>query len=85
MKKRIVLKSTSIRFPISSTILYTFLMMYFNAPEWAWTLFITFEVLWWALIITAKFYEAGISLNDDEKKPNKTFQERLAELQKEIK
>ena len=67
MKKKLVLTSLPVRFPIQSTILYSFLLHYFNADNIYWGIFITLYSILWSCVFYIKSKEQYISLNSGEK------------------
>ena len=81
MKKRFVITSTPIKFPIQSTILYSFLLYYFKVDNIWWGIFIALYSLLWILAIVGKIYEEGVDINTEisEKKSavKSRFMERL--------
>ena len=77
MKKRTVLINFPVRLPIVSTVLYSFLMHYFNASGLAWGVFITLLSLYWILVIVLKWNEERIDLDDE--KPTTLAHARFAE------
>jgi hypothetical protein len=88
MKKRFVISNTPVKFPIQSTILYTFLLYYFQVSEIWWGIFITLYSLYWIIVIVAKWNEESIDLNSDkldEKKKvvESKFAQRLQKLMNE--
>ena len=93
MKTRFVIANTPIRLPLSSTILYSFLLHYFNVSDIWWGVFITVFSIIWILIIRIKLIEEQIDISDllnkeDPKqstKPKSKFQERLNELMQDQK
>mgnify|MGYP000853028413 CR=1 FL=1 len=85
MKKRFVISNTPVKFPIQSTILYTFLLYHFQGSGIWWGIFITLYSLYWIIAIVAKWNEESIDLNSDkldEKKKavESKFAQRLQEL-----
>lgn len=85
MKKKTVLANFPVRLPVQSTILYTFLLHYFNVDSMYWGIFITLYSLYWILIIAVKWSEERIDLDDDKKitAGKSKFAERLAEIVRE--
>ena len=87
MKKHFVITSLPVRLPFQSTILYSFLLYYFNVENLYWGIFITLYSILWIIAIAIKCNEIKVDLNatkDDEKKIVKQskFQEKLDELMK---
>lgn len=68
MKKKFVISNTPTRLPFSSTILYVFLMYYFNVSGIWWGIFITIFTILWIGGITNKAYEVNVDLNDNDPK-----------------
>ena len=88
MKKRFVISNTPVKFPIQSTILYTFLLYHFQVSGIWWGIFITIYSLNWMITIVAKWNEESIDLNSDkldEKKKavESKFAQRLQKLMNE--
>ena len=65
MKKRFVISNTPVKFPVQSTILYTFLLYHFQVSGIWWGIFITLYSLLWIIEIVAKWNEERIDLNSD--------------------
>jgi hypothetical protein len=65
MKKRFVISNTPVKFPVQSTILYTFLLYHFQVSGIYWGIFITLYSLLWIIAIIAKWNEERIDLNSD--------------------
>lgn len=85
MKTIYVIKNTPVRYPIQSTILYSFLLHYFNANDVLWGVFITLYSLLWILAFIVKLFEKKVDISDlliknDEKVK---FVDRLKDLVKE--
>lgn len=88
MKKRFVISNTPVKFPIQSTILYTFLLYHFQVSGIWWGIFITLYSIYWIIAIVAKWNEESIDLNsdklDEKKKAVKSkFAQRLQRLMNE--
>jgi Na+/H+ antiporter NhaB len=88
MKKRFVISNTPVKFPIQSTILYTFLLHHFQVNGIWWGVFITLYSIYWIIAIVAKWNEESIDLNSDkldEKKKavESKFAQRLQKLMNE--
>jgi hypothetical protein len=88
MKKRFVISNTPVKFPIQSTILYTFLLYHFQVSGIWWGIFITLYSIYWIIAIVAKLNEESIDLNSDkldEKKKavESKFAQRLQKLMNE--
>lgn len=65
MKKRFVITNTPIKFPVNSTILYSFLLYHFNVSGIWWGIFITLYSIYWILAFVIAWNEVKIDLNDD--------------------
>ena len=50
------------RLPISSTILYTFLMYYFNVDGVYWGVYITIMFIWWLITIIALYKQKSVDI-----------------------
>ena len=88
MKKRFVISNTPVKFPIQSTIFYTFLLYHFQVSGIWWGIFITLYSLYWIIAIVVKRNEESIDLNSDkldEKKKavESKFAQRLQKLMNE--
>ena len=88
MKKRFVISNTPVKFPLQSTILYTFLLYHFQVSGIWWGIFITLYSIYWIIAIVAKWNEESIDLNSDkldEKKKavESKFAQRLQKLMNE--
>ena len=88
MKKRFVISNTPVKFPIQSTILYTFLLYHFQVSGIWWGIFITLYSIYWIIAIVAKWNDESIDLNSDkldEKKKavESKFAQRLQKLMNE--
>lgn len=86
MKKRFVISNLPVRFPIQSTILYSFLLYYFKADGLWWGIFICLYSILWIIAIAVKWNEESIDLNADDlkgekKKVQSKFAERLQQMQ----
>ena len=79
MKTRKVIKNTGIKLPIHSTIIYSFLLYYFDVSEIYLGIFGAVYVIYWCLAISIKWNEEEIDIFDEEemKKLRPTFKERL--------
>ncbi|WP_188051727.1 hypothetical protein [Flavobacterium sp. GP15] len=87
MKKHFVITNLPVRLPFQSTILYSFLLYYFQVDSLYWGIFITLYSILWIIAIVVKFNEIKVDLNatkDEEKNIFKQskFQEKLNELMK---
>ena len=85
MKKRFVISNTPVKFPVQSTILYTFLLYHFQVSGIYWGIFITLYSLLWIIAIIAKWNEERIDLNSDKLDENKKaveskFAQRLQKI-----
>jgi len=65
MKKFYVISNTPTKLPITGTVLYAFLMDYYNASDFWWGVFIVCFSIIWIICITALFYQESISLDKD--------------------
>lgn len=88
MKKRFVISNTPVKFPIQSTILYTFLLYHFKVSGIWWGIFITLYSIYWIIAIIAKWNEESIDLNSDKMDEKKKavegkFAQRLQKLMNE--
>jgi len=88
MKKRFVISNTPVKFPIQSTILYTFLLHHFQVSGIWWGIFITLYSIYWIIAIVAKWNEESIDLNSDKMDEKKKaveskFAQRLQKLMSE--
>ena len=81
MKTRKVITNTRIRLPFQSTILYSFLLYYFNVSEVYLGIFGAVYVIYWSLAISIRWNEEAIDIFDEEEMENTrpTFKERLKE------
>ena len=70
MKKRYVIQNTPIKFPFVSTVLYSFLLYYFEVNPILWGVFITLYSIYWIICIMAKINEVSVDLTDDFIKTN---------------
>jgi len=61
--KRFVISNIPIKLPFQSTILYTFLLYYFQVSGIFWGIFITIYTIYWIIAIIAKIMENKIDLN----------------------
>ena len=84
MKKVKVISNVPARLPVTSTVLYTFLMYHFQAGDLWWGIFITIESLYWILMLLVVFHaQEKVDVFED-KVANEdgkmvTFAERLKE------
>lgn len=92
MKKHIAIKNQPIKLPFLSTAFYTFLMHYFQAPGWAWGVFITLFAILWIIAIVLLWNQEKIDLFEPEATRNKVstelgsnFKQRLAEMEAQAK
>ena len=83
MKKTKVIKNIPNKLPLTSTVLYTFLLYYFDVNGIVWGIFGTIYAIYWILVIVIIYNQERIDLfNEEETKDVKpTFKERLAEKQ----
>jgi hypothetical protein len=63
--KNFVISNTPAKLPIQSTILYSFLLYYFNVDNLWWGIFITLMLIWWAISFYAIFHQVIIDLNSN--------------------
>ena len=87
MKKRFVISNLPARLPITSTVLYTFLMWYFKVDNLYWGIFICVFGVAWAVSFYMFFTQEIVDLNattDEDKKKLKQsqFAEKLNDLLK---
>lgn len=66
MKKRKVITNIPIKLPLQSTILYSFLLYYFEADRLWWGVFITCYSIIWIVAIISLFNQEKIDLFDNE-------------------
>lgn len=88
MKKHFVITNTPAKLPFQSTILYTFLLYYFEVPGIWWGVFITLYSILWIITIAVKWNEVKINLNDEKASDEKNavrskFAEKLQNLMDE--
>ncbi len=88
MKKRFVIINTGVKLPFQSTILYSFLLYYFQVSGIWWGIFITLFSIYWIVLIPIKKDEEGVDLNSDkldekEKIIKSKFTQRLQKLMNE--
>ena len=84
MKKKLVITNVPTRYPINSTILYSFLLYYFNVDGLYWGIFITLFSIYWILVIVVKSNEVNIDLNENENLSSSNFKEKIQSMIKEI-
>lgn len=84
MKKKLVITNVPTRYPINSTILYSFLLYYFNVDSLYWGIFITLFSLYWILVFIVKLDEVNIDLNKNENLSSFNFKEKMRNMVKEI-
>lgn len=86
MKKRFVISNIQKGLPINSTILYTFLLYYFQVDGLYWGIFITLFTLYWISRIYTIATEERIDLNkqnlNDEKR---VFRSKLMQALENLK
>ena len=79
------------RLPVNSTVLYSFLLYYFNVSGIWWGVFITLMTLLWVVIIVSRYHSIEVDLdsavdptyNNEVKAAVKSqFQIKLEELKK---
>lgn len=85
MKTSKVIKNTPIKFPFTSTVLYSFLLYYFDASGVIWGIFGTLYVIFWSIAIVVKWNEESVDLFNKEeiKKVKPTFKEQIQKLANE--
>lgn len=84
MKKKLVITNVPTRYPINSTILYSFLLYYFNVDDLYWGIFITLFSIYWILVIVVKSNEVNIDLNENKNLSSSNFKEKIQSMVKEI-
>ncbi|MDB0601103.1 hypothetical protein PL373_08080 [Tenacibaculum maritimum] len=62
MANKKVVKNIPVRIPLNSTILHWFLLYYFNAPQWLWTAWIIFALIYWVLVLIIISREEKITI-----------------------
>lgn len=65
MKKIYVIKNQPTKLPVVGTVLYAFLMDYYNASGFWWGVFIVCFSIIWIIAIVALFYQETIDLDKD--------------------
>jgi hypothetical protein len=86
MKKIYVIKNVPTRLPVVGTVLYAFLMDYYNASDFWWGVFIVVFTIIWIICIYALCLQETIDLTKDySDNPNKAvkkgkFAEKLQQL-----
>ncbi len=65
MKKIYVIKNQPTKLPVVGTVLYAFLMDYYNASGFWWGVFIVCFSIIWIICIIALFLEEKIDLDED--------------------
>ena len=65
MKKTYVITNQPTKLPILGTVVYTFLMDYYNASDFWWGVFILGFSIIWIIFIISLFNEEKIDLNKD--------------------
>ena len=84
MKKKLVITNVPSRYPINSTVLYSFLLYYFNVDGLYWGIFVTLFSIYWILVFIVKFNEVNIDLNENENLSSSNFKEKIQNMIKEI-
>lgn len=74
MKKIKVIKNIPARLPISTTVLYSFLMYYFNVDNLWWGVFITVFVIYWAISIWIVYAQEKIDLFEEKEQSDNSGQ-----------
>lgn len=83
MKKIYVVKNIPARIPLNSTILYTFLLYYFEVDRLIWGIYICLMIAYWALNIAALFIQERVDIFEEKpEKQNNKFKNRLEEYMK---
>lgn len=86
MKKRKVITNIPVRLPIHSTMLYSFLLYYFEADRLFWGIFITCYSLIWLVVIISFFNQEKIDLFESKESKTESkskFQDKLQKLKDE--
>lgn len=88
MKKSFVISNTPVRLPINGTVLYTFLMWFFQAKDFYWGIYIVFLLILWTACIISINRQQRVDLFADEKDPEQKmplskFQRKMEEIQKQ--
>ena len=65
MKKIYVIKNQPTKLPVLGTVLYAFLMDYYDASDFWWGVFIVCFSIIWIICIIALFLQETIDLNKD--------------------
>ena len=65
MKKIYVIKNQPTKLPVVGTVLYAFLMDYYNASDFWWGVFIVCFSIIWIICIFSFFLQETIDLNKD--------------------
>ena len=89
MEKVKVVSNIPMKLPISQTILYTFLMDYYNASELAWGVFISLGIIMWIGVIAFLIKQERIDIFKEEKQEEiketvteeSKFQQKMREMQ----
>lgn len=84
MKKKLVITNVPSTLPVNSTILYSFLLYYFNVDDLYWGIFITLFSIYWILVIIVKSNEVNIDLNENKNLSSSNFKEKIQSMVKEI-
>lgn len=87
MKTDKVIKNIPVKPPIHSTILYCFLLYYFEANGIAWGIFGTLYTIFWILVIIVIWNQERVDIFKEEetKHLKPTFKDRLEKLAKQSK
>lgn len=90
MKKRKVIKNMPIKMPIAHTVLYTFLMDYYNASGVLWGIYLTLAVIIWVVVFIGIYNQEQIDVfnhkaKEEFNKERKSFQERIKDKMEEAK
>lgn len=64
-KQKFVITSTPTKLPVVSTILFTFLLYYFNVPMIVWGIYITLAIIYWVVVLIIIKDETYIDINKD--------------------
>jgi len=65
MKKFYVIRNTPTKLPFTATVLYAFLIDYYNVSDFWWGVFIVCFSVIWIIAIVALFYQETIDLDKD--------------------
>lgn len=85
MKKVISRKNLPAKLPVTSTVLYTFLMYHFDADRLWWGVFIALTTLVWIALIAVLIKENDVDVFNEKEAKNTRFADRLREIASESK